>query len=134
MTYLLDTNVVIDVLRQKRPAVTRRFKSEARRKVVALSSLVIFELYYGSWKGRNRDAELKRVGDLVTGEVEVLPFDGDDAEVAGRIRADLAKAGTQIGPYNLLIGAQALRRDLTLVTADTTEFSRIDGLKLESWR
>ncbi|MDX2257997.1 MAG: type II toxin-antitoxin system VapC family toxin, partial [Hyphomicrobiaceae bacterium] len=59
--------------------------------------------------------------------------DENDAKHAGELRAQLAAAGTPIGPYDILIAGQALRHGATLVTATTTEFARVDGLKLEDW-
>lgn len=65
--------------------------------------------------------------------VSVLDFDEDDAKAAAEIRAELAQRGTPIGPYDVLIAGQALVRGLTLVTANTREFSRVAELKLVDW-
>jgi tRNA(fMet)-specific endonuclease VapC len=63
----------------------------------------------------------------------VLPFDAEDAREAGNIRAALFKLGTPIGPYGILIAAQARRRDAILVTSNEREFARVSGLKMEDW-
>ena len=63
----------------------------------------------------------------------MLSFDEEDARISGEIRAQLAKKGTPIGPYDVLIAGQALARGLTLVTANTREFSRVEGLRLVDW-
>ena len=64
---------------------------------------------------------------------KILDFTANDAQAAGRIRAELKKAGTPIGAYDLLIAGQALARNLVLVTANTREFGRVHGLKFEDW-
>ena len=63
----------------------------------------------------------------------ILPFDGTDAAVAGRIRHYLRKMGTPIGPYDLLIAAQGVVRGLTVVTHNTGEINRVPGIKTEDW-
>jgi tRNA(fMet)-specific endonuclease VapC len=69
----------------------------------------------------------------LSGLSAIKAFDEADARVAGQVRADLESAGTPIGMYDLLIAAQALRHDLTLVTANEREFRRIKGLRIENW-
>ena len=63
----------------------------------------------------------------------IVDFDGEDARVAGEQRAALETAGRPLGPYDLLIAGQALRREWILVTANVSEFSRVKGLKWEDW-
>jgi tRNA(fMet)-specific endonuclease VapC len=70
---------------------------------------------------------------LRSGDLELLGFDNEDAQTAGLVRALLEKAGTPIGAYDLLIAGQALRRGLTVVTASTSEFSRVSGLSWQDW-
>jgi tRNA(fMet)-specific endonuclease VapC len=69
----------------------------------------------------------------LSGPIEVLPFEPADADEAGDIRATLERAGTPIGPYDVLVAAQARRHDALLVTANTREFARVPRLKLEDW-
>lgn len=127
--YLLDTNAVIAVLNDSQSAPARRLLEHQPREV-ALSSVVMHELYYGAYKSRRRQRNLKLVDALL---LHVLSFDREDARRAGEIRAQLASAGTPIGPYDVLIAGQAAARALVLVTRNTKEFERIEGLQLEDW-
>lgn len=130
----LDTNVVIDVLGRLRPEVRRRF-AEARALGVRplLSSVALFELRFGVSLSV-RAAENGRMLDaMLTDGIEVIPFDADDAHEAGKIRVGLRKAGREIGPYDLLIAAQARRRGATLVTHNLKEFERVPGLNAVDW-
>jgi tRNA(fMet)-specific endonuclease VapC len=77
------------------------------------------------------DTERQRV--LLSGDLDLLDFDDEDARIAGQVRASLEKARTPIGAYDLLIAGQALRRGLTVVTASTAEFSRVTGLSWQDW-
>lgn len=97
---------------------------------VAVSSVVMHELFYGAYRSTRLDANLARVRAL---RFAILDFDAGDAEAAGRIRASLAAKGTPIGPYDVLIAGQALARDLMLVTRNVGEFGRVDDLRFENW-
>lgn len=92
--------------------------------------IALHELYFGAFKGPFTQANLARIAAL---EFEVVGFGADEAREAGRIRAHLASAGTQIGAFDNLIAAQALARELILITHDTREFVRVPGLKIEDW-
>ena len=70
---------------------------------------------------------------LLSGDLHLLDFDDEDAQAAGRIRAALEEIETSMGAYDLLIAGQALRRGLTVVTANTSEFGRVTGLSWEDW-
>lgn len=134
MNYLLDTNAVVALLRNKPAHVRERYrKAEQAGDYVALSSVVLFELWNGVAKSGHIQENTERLRILLSGDLDVIDFDDEDAQVAGRIRADLEKNGTPIGAYDLLIAAQALRRDLTVVTANTGEFSRVTGLNRQDW-
>ena len=76
---------------------------------------------------------MRRIVDFLSGPIDILPFEAADAEEAGEIRAGLERAGTPIGPYDLLVAAQARRRDAILVTANEREFARVPQLKFEDW-
>jgi tRNA(fMet)-specific endonuclease VapC len=131
LSILLDTNVCIAVINGNSP-VRERFKRAFRfNQPLLLSSVSLFELWYGIAKSTHKAANTKQLGDFCE-SVEVLPFDGEDARSAAYIRVDLMRAGRPIGAYDLLIAAQAIRRDLLLVTADR-EFSELKGLRCESW-
>lgn len=97
---------------------------------MALPAVAAFELYYGAFKGRLSNRNLELVDRIA---LEILPFDADDARMAGAIRSELEAAGEPIGPYDVLIAGQARARGLALVTANTREFARVEGLLLEDW-
>jgi tRNA(fMet)-specific endonuclease VapC len=104
-----------------------------RREAVAISVVVLYELRYGATKSANRQRALRRIAEFLSGPVQVLDFEADDAEEAGDIRAALERAGTPIGPYDVLIAAQARRRGAMLVTANRREFARVPRLTMEDW-
>lgn len=127
--YLLDTNAVIAVLNGKEPALGRRVR-EHRPSDICISAIVAHELYYGAYKSRRTEHNVALVDSLL---FEVLEFDAEDARQAGEIRAELAKQGAPIGPYDVLIAGQAKARDLVLVTRNMGEFRRVAGLQVENW-
>jgi tRNA(fMet)-specific endonuclease VapC len=128
MKYLLDTNTVIAILKGDL-SVLARLRAHLPADF-GLPSIVAHELYYGAYKSRQAEANLARVEAL---QFEVLSFDAEDAQHAGQIRAQLAAAGTPIGPYDVLIAGQARARQLVLVTNNVREFARVDGLRVEDW-
>ena len=130
----LDTNAVIAVLNETASRVEAKLRAALKRKQpVAISSLVLFELWHGAAKSARIESNRARIEEFLDTPIQVLPFDGDDTREAGDIRAALERAGTPIGPYDVLIAAQARRRGATLVTANEREFSRVPGLKTEDW-
>jgi tRNA(fMet)-specific endonuclease VapC len=134
MTFLLDTNAVMALLRNKPAKVRERYReAEASGDSLAISSVVLFELWYGVEKSDRIQENTERLKILLSGDLDLVDFDDEDAQTAGSIRAALEKAGTPIGAYDLLIAGQALRRGLTVVTANTSEFSRVSGLSWEDW-
>lgn len=133
MNYLLDTNVCIALINHRPIAVREKFQSVLeQRDRVALSSVVLFELWYGVAKSQLQERNTERLAVFMS-PFEVLTFDDEDARIAGTIRAALERAGTPIGAYDVLIAGQAIRHDLVLVTANVTEFSRVDHLRWEDW-
>lgn len=134
MNYLLDTNAVVALLRNKPIDVRERYReAQEAGDYLALSSVVLFELWYGVAKSSQVKENTERLRVLLTGDLDLLDFDDEDARTAGQVRAILEQAGTPIGAYDLLIAGQALRRDLTVVTANTSEFSRVTGLSWQDW-
>jgi tRNA(fMet)-specific endonuclease VapC len=132
--YCLDTNVCIAIINGSSVLVRARLKAVlAEGSVVCVSSVVLHELWYGVAKSTQQESNTERVRAFLSGPVEVLPWDDEDARAAGEVRALLEKAGKAIGAYDALIAAQAVRRGITLVTANTREFKRIDGLMWEDW-
>ena len=100
---------------------------------VLVSSIAVFELWYGVGKSTKQEFNRKRLETFLAGPVLVLPFEDADARVAGSVRAALESRGKPIGAYDLLMAAQALRHQLTLVTANVSEFSRVKGLAWQDW-
>lgn len=134
MNFLLDTNAVIALLRNKPTSVRDRYRAaEAAGDYLALSSVVLFELWYGVAKSSQVPENSERLRILLSGHLDLLDFDDEDARTAGQVRAALERAGTPIGAYDVLIAGQALRRGLTVVTANTSEFSRVAGLSWHDW-
>lgn len=132
MRYLLDTNVWVDYLNQRYPSVTERIQS-ADPDELALSSVVLAELRYGADKSQSPARNHARL-DLLIREVPGLEFDAAAASAFGRVRTSLETQGKPIGPYDMMIAAQALSRDLVLVTDNAGEFGRVQGIRLENWR
>jgi tRNA(fMet)-specific endonuclease VapC len=132
--YLLDTNACIALINNKAPAVrTRLQKALAADAKVLVSSVVAFELWYGVAKSARADANARLLETFFAGPVSLLAFEPEDAKVAGRLRAGLEAIGRPIGAYDLLIAGQALRHQLTLITANGKEFGRVKGLEWEDW-
>lgn len=134
MRYLLDPNAVLALLRNKPTDVRERYRrAQTAGDSIALSSVVLFELWYGVAKSLDVQENTERLRVLLSGDLDLLDFDDDDARTAGQVRAVLERAGTPIGAYDLLIAGQALRRGLTLVTANTSECARVNGLRWQDW-
>ncbi len=129
MKYLLDTNAIVGFV-NRNPGLRHRIRDHDPTEF-GLSALVTHELYFGAFKGQQTSRNLALIEGLA---FEVLPFDDADARLAGVIRAELANRGESIGPYDVLIAGQALARDLTVVTHNTREFTRVPGLKVEDWQ
>jgi tRNA(fMet)-specific endonuclease VapC len=127
---MLDTNIVSDLIRNPQGMVARRI-AKVGEDNICTSVIVAAELRYGSAKNGSKRL-LKAVEDLL-GEINVLAFDVPaDAEYGG-IRVDLEAAGKPIGGNDMLIAAHAHATGATIVTANTDEFKRIRGLKVENW-
>jgi tRNA(fMet)-specific endonuclease VapC len=134
LNYILDTNACIALINGKPVAVRKRFQEAIEAGAeVSVSAIVIFELWYGVEKSEQKKANTDRLHTFLAGPITLKSLDEDDAAVAGAIRAVLEKSGRSIGAYDLLIAGQALRRKMTLVTANTREFSRIKELAWEDW-
>ena len=129
MRYLLDTNACIALLNDTSPPLAARLR-RCTPADVGLPAPVAYELYYGACKSRHARRNLELLDRMA---FEIVPFDAGDARVAGAIRAELEAGGQPIGPYDLLIAGQARARALTLVTANSREFERVDGLECEDW-
>jgi tRNA(fMet)-specific endonuclease VapC len=131
MIYLLDTNVCIEVIRSRSQPVVDRIRSHPVGQI-AIGTVTVAELEHGvaksSHQTKNKVALLQFLAPF-----EILPFDQAAAQKYGIIRHDLESRGERIGPMDLLIAAQALAADLTLVTNNVSEFTRVRGLRVEDW-
>lgn len=134
-TYLLDTNAVISLINRDE-TVRKRFSAASKGGDIFVSSVVLFELSYGVARSASerRAENALQLRTFMAGAIGVVPFDEEDAAVAGDLRFALESDGTPIGPFDLLIAAQALRMKATLVTANVGEFSRVQGLAWENWK
>jgi tRNA(fMet)-specific endonuclease VapC len=134
VSYLLDTNACIALINGAPASVRSRFrKASAGGAQVYISAVVTFELWYGVAKSTRPALNTQRLETFLSGPVFVLPFDDEDSRIAGSIRASLEISGKPIGAYDLLIAGQALARQLTLVTANVSEFTRVKGLAWQDW-
>lgn len=129
--WLLDTNAVIALVARRSEPLLRRVEA-TEPGALAISSIVAHELYFGAYRSQKIEFNLETLR-LLFADLEILDLDQEDARAAGEIRADLARRGTPIGPYDLLIAGQAMARGLPLVSNNTAEFERIAGLRLEDW-
>jgi len=130
----LDTNVVIAAMNLRPPEVRRRLVAAlGDGATVGLPSIVLYELWHGARKSDRFEVNAQALTTFLTLDVMPWPFESDDASEAGDIRAALERAGTPIGPYDILIAAQARRRGASLVTANEREFGRVAGLKTVNW-
>lgn len=127
MKFLLDTNIVIPLLNGN-TVIAEKIQHHSSELVV--SSIVMFELYFGSENSQRRRSNLAKI---TTMPLKVIDFNESDGRVAGRIRNELKQKGTPIGVYDVLIAGQAVNRNLILVTNNVREFSRVDGLTWQDW-
>lgn len=131
MTYLLDTNVCIRYMNGRSPAVLQRLQS-LRPEDVVVCSVVKAELFYGAQRSYDPERTLATQRQFLK-PYRSLPFDDAAAEIAGKLRAQLAARGTPIGPYDLQISAIALSNGCTLITHNIREFGRVPNLMLGDW-
>jgi len=130
LRYLLDTNILSDLIRHPQGMVVNRISS-AGEDTVCTSIVVAAELRFGAEKSGSRNLA-DRI-DLILSALDVLPLELPADRHYGEIRQQLTRQGTPIGPNDLLIAAHALAVDLTIVTANARAFSRVSGLKVDYW-
>ncbi len=133
MIRILDTNVCIDVLRGRENVVARL--ASCSPSDCYLSVVTEFELFQGAERApwEHRENERDKVSRFVS-RLQILPFDSECARIAARHNADLLSKGNPISITDVFIAATGLRHGWTVVTNNTREFGRIDGLALEDWR
>jgi tRNA(fMet)-specific endonuclease VapC len=130
----LDTNIIIAAINQRAAAVRQRLmKTLHEGTVVGIPAVVLYELWYGIKKSARVQENTDALDDFLALDVTPWPFEPEDAEEAGDVRAALERLGTPIGPYDVLIAAQARRRGAILVTANKNEFGRVPGLQTQDW-
>ncbi|TXI63140.1 MAG: tRNA(fMet)-specific endonuclease VapC [Limnohabitans sp.] len=130
LRYLLDTNIVIYVLKRRPIEVLSLFNANATR--MAISSITLAELLHGAEKSTRVTENLSVIEDFCS-RLEVLPYGFKAAQHYGAIRATLEKQGRPIGINDLHIAAHARSEGLVLVTNNTSEFERVPALELENW-
>ena len=130
LTYMLDTNICIYVMKTYPPAVREKFNALAEQ--LCISSITLAELYYGAEKSARRAENLVAVEHFVA-RLEVLPFAARAAAHYGQVRAELERAGTPCGPHDMQIGGHARSEGLIVVTNNLREFARMPGLRAENW-
>lgn len=134
MSYLLDSNTWISLLRSQNAGVLARLKQHPANEIL-LCSVVLAELWYGAERSDpNRRVRNHAVVDELEAKYQSLPFDNSAARDFAVIRAHLSTVGQPIGPNDTMIAAITRSRSATLVTHNTAEFSRVPGLLIEDWQ
>jgi tRNA(fMet)-specific endonuclease VapC len=128
--YLLDTNILSDLVRQPQGVVASRI-AQVGEETICTSIIVAAELRFGAEKSDSE--KLRDRVDLILSAIEILPLESPADREYAKLRHYLAHKGTPIGPNDMLIAAQALGSGLIVVTANTGEFSRMPGLRIENW-
>jgi len=130
MRYMLDTNIVIDVIKRRPVAALERFNRAAGR--MCISAITYSELLHGVEKSSRPDHNRRQVEDFVS-RLEIAAYGPRASDHYGDIRARLEAAGLVIGVNDLHIAAHARSEGLTIVTSNLREFQRVDGLRCENW-
>lgn len=128
--YLLDTNILIYTIKNRPEEVRKTFNLHAGQ--MAISTVTVGELIFGAERSAKPEQNLADIEGLIA-RLEVLDFDTDAATHFGQIRAELYSKGQPIGPYDMMIVGHARSKGLILVTNNTKEFKRVDGLRIENW-
>ena len=131
MKYLFDTNACIRYINGRAPNLRERIRTVSDTDIV-ISAVTKYEMTYGAARSEYPERSREKHAAFFSRFIS-LPFDDAAAEICGNIRAQLANAGTPIGPYDLQIAAIALVHNLIVVTHNTVEFGRVPGLQMEDW-
>jgi len=132
MTFFLDTNIIISILRENpNQKVLNKLESQPKKEF-KLPSMVKAELIAGALKSQKKKANIENIEKITSG-FEIVPFDNDAAVLHGKIKAEMIKKGELIGPNDLVIAATTLSRGGILVTNNTKDFVRVKGLIIEDW-
>jgi len=130
LTYMLDTNICIYVMKTYPPAVRDKFNALAEQ--LCISSITLGELHYGAEKSARRAENLTAIDHFVA-RLDVLPFAEKAAAHHGQVRAELERAGTPCGPHDMQIGGHARSEGLIVATNNVREFGRMPGVRVENW-
>ena len=130
LKYLLDTNTCIFTIKNKPTLVRERFNLNTSR--LCISSVTLMELIYGAEKSQAPERNLAVLEGFIA-RLDVLNYDAAAAAHSGQIRAELSRQGLPIGPFDLMIAGHARSQGLIVVTNNTREFARVDGLRIEDW-
>lgn len=128
--YVLDTNTLIYFFKGSGRVAERMFNKAPAD--IAVPAVVVFELLTGILKSESPKKRTKQLNSLLDA-IKVLPFAEEEAKASAAIRASLEKKGTPIGPLDVLIAGTAMANRAVLVSHNSAEFSRIDGLRIEDW-
>jgi tRNA(fMet)-specific endonuclease VapC len=131
MEYLLDTNICIYIIKKKPSGVFEKFRKLAIGDV-GISTITLAELQYGVEKSSDRIKNKEALEKFLT-PLEIIDFGYEATIEYGKVRSDLEKKGTPIGPLDMLIASHALSLDVILVTNNVKEFNRVNGLRIENW-
>nr|WKN35232.1 type II toxin-antitoxin system VapC family toxin [Tunicatimonas sp. TK19036] len=131
MKYILDTNICIYIIKKKPLQVFEKFK-DLPLGSVGISSITLAELIYGVKKSAQSEKNQIALNQFLV-PLDIVEFDANAAVEYGKIRAELERAGTPIGPLDMLIASHVKSLKLTLVTNNEKEFKRVDGLRIENW-
>ena len=130
LKYMLDTNIVIYTIKNRPVRVREVFQRHSGQ--MAISAVTFGELIYGAERSSQPERNLNDIEGMIA-RLEVLPFDELAAAHFGQLRAELARAGTPIGPFDQMIAGHARALGLVLVTNNVDEFKRVLGLRIENW-
>lgn len=131
ISYLLDTNICVFLIRNKSQSVLQRFRQHPVGEI-GISAVTLAELRYGAEKSQNPAANHAALEAFLV-PLSILDFDAEAASHYGKVRTDLEVRGLPIGPLDTMIAAHARSLSVTLVTNNVSEFSRVPGLAIEDW-
>jgi len=132
LKYLLDTCVVSDFFKGEKGTLERFLEIDSND--LSISDISVMEVIFGLELNHAAQQRLEQPFYELLQRIHRAPFDPDAARESGRIRACLKKNGNPVGPYDLLIAGTAMAGNFILITANTEEFERVEGLRLENWR
>lgn len=130
LKFMLDTNIVIYTMKNRPQQVRETFKRYHGQ--LCVSVVTVGELVFGAERSARPEGNLADVEALLA-RLDVLPFDESAANHFGQLRAELYRVGKPIGPYDMMIAGHARSQGLVLITNNTKEFDRVDGLRIDNW-